>query len=105
MKASGSRDRPDTEASTKTRQVIRYPDRRVLMLITTLTYGGAESQVVRLALELKALGWTVAVACMVPPSAHTAVLLDAYIPVHSLEMKRGIPDPRALFRLARLLRK
>src|SRR3954447_568091 len=104
MKPLASTSGSKTGAFTQTREMTQHSGQRALMLITTLTYGGAESQVVRLALELKALGWTVAVACMVPPSAHTAVLLDAHIPVHSLEMKRGIPDPRALFRLARLLR-
>src|SRR5947199_9568394 len=76
---------------------------RVLMLITTLTYGGAETQVVRLAQELKANGWSVAVACMVDPSAHTSTLSQAGIPVHSLRMTRGIPDPRALVRLRKLI--
>jgi glycosyltransferase involved in cell wall biosynthesis len=74
------------------------------MLITTLTFGGAETQVVRLATELKSRKWEVAVACMVAPSSHTDVLSEHGIPVYSLEMNRGVPDPRALLRLAKLIR-
>jgi glycosyltransferase involved in cell wall biosynthesis len=74
------------------------------MLITTLTFGGAETQVVRLAEELNALGWTVAVACMVAPKAYRARLEDAGIAVYSLDMARGVPDPRAVFRLRDLIR-
>lgn len=74
------------------------------MLITTLTYGGAETQVVRLAIELKAEKWDVAVACMIAPSSHTETLRQHGIPVYSLDMRRGVPDPRALFRLSSLLR-
>jgi len=74
------------------------------MLITTLTFGGAETQVVRLSGELKARGWDVAVACMVTPISHTDTLRQQGIPVYSLEMSRGVPDPRALLRLARLIR-
>jgi glycosyltransferase involved in cell wall biosynthesis len=74
------------------------------MLITTLTFGGAETQVVRLSAELKARGWDVAVACMISPSSHTETLKQLGIPVYSLEMSRGVPDPRALLRLAKLIR-
>lgn len=74
------------------------------MLITTLTFGGAETQVVRLSAELKAAGWDVAVACMIAPSAHKDTLNTYGIPVYSLNMRRGLPDPRALLRLAKLIR-
>jgi len=74
------------------------------MLITTLTFGGAETQVVRLSAELKSRGWDVAVACMISPSAYTETLKQLGIPVYSLGMSRGIPDPRAVLRLAKLIR-
>jgi glycosyltransferase involved in cell wall biosynthesis len=76
---------------------------RILILITTLTFGGAETQVVRLATELKTRGWTVCVACMVKPTAYTSQLEAQHIPVHSLDMKRGVPDLRAIFRLKSLI--
>jgi glycosyltransferase involved in cell wall biosynthesis len=80
-------------------------DRRsVMLLITTLTFGGAETQVVRLATELKSAGWEVSVVCMLAPSAYTSILDQAGIPIFSLDMPRGVPDPRGLLRLARLIR-
>jgi glycosyltransferase involved in cell wall biosynthesis len=80
------------------------PPGRILILITTLTFGGAETQVVRLATELKLRGWTVCVVCMVKPNAYVSQLDAQHIPVHSLDMKRGIPDLRAIFRLTSLIR-
>jgi len=77
---------------------------RILILITTLTFGGAETQVVRLATELKMRGWTVCVVCMVKPTAYMSQLEEQHIPVHSLDMKRGVPDLRAIFRLTSLIR-
>jgi len=81
------------------------PCRSILLLITTLTFGGAETQMVRLATELKSAGWDVAVACMLAPTAYTSILEQAHIPVFSLDMPRGVPDPRGVLRLARLIRR
>jgi glycosyltransferase involved in cell wall biosynthesis len=78
---------------------------RVLILVTTLTFGGAETQVVRLATELKARGWAVAVVCLVAPVAYVQQLNKRGIDVHSLDMPRGVPDFRAVFRLRSLIRR
>ncbi len=78
--------------------------RSIMLLITTLTFGGAETQMVRLATELKSAGWEVTVVCMVAPTAYTEPLKKADIPVLSLDMPRGIPHPGGLLRLARLIR-
>ncbi len=78
--------------------------RSIMLLITTLTFGGAETQMVRLATELKSAGWKVTVVCMIPPTAYTSILEQAGIPIFSLDMPRGVPDPRGIFRLARLIR-
>jgi glycosyltransferase involved in cell wall biosynthesis len=77
---------------------------RIVILITTLTFGGAETQVLRLANELKMRGWEVCVVCMVKPTAYMSQLQAQHIAVHSLDMKRGVPDVRAIFRLANLIR-
>ncbi len=74
------------------------------MVITSLQIGGAETQVVTLAQRLQARGWEVAVVSLLAPGGHAASLAKSAIPVHSLEMKRGIPDPRAALRLARIVR-
>ena len=83
---------------------IGKPAPKILMLITTLTFGGAETQVVRLSKELKESGFSVAVACMIAPDAYVEELEQSNIPVHSLGMRRGIPDVRAVFRLRSLIR-
>lgn len=77
---------------------------RILMLITTLTFGGAETQVVRLAVELKRRGWQVKVVCMVDPSAYVGQLADEQIEVESLHMPRGVADPRGLWRFRTIVR-
>jgi glycosyltransferase involved in cell wall biosynthesis len=41
---------------------------------------------------------------MLAPSAYTSILDQAGIPIFSLDMPRGVPDPRGLLRLARLIR-
>ncbi len=45
------------------------------------------------------------VACMTPPGAIGAWLADQNVSVHSLGMRRGLPDPRGLARLVALLRR
>src|ERR1700722_4297471 len=74
-------------------------DLRVMMLITTLTFGGAETQVVRLAVELKRRGWLVKIVCLVDPVAYLSQLAEEDIEVTSLSMPKGVPDPRAIWRL------
>lgn len=77
---------------------------RVLFIITSLAYGGAETQLMRVALRLKARGWDVHVVSMTPPRAYVQELESAGIPVVSLDIKRKLPDPRPVIRLARLIR-
>ena len=78
---------------------------RILFLLTSLAYGGAETQVVRLAIRLKLRGWEVAVASLMPPKAYVEDLEAAGIPVFSLNIRRKLPDPRPVLRLARIIRK
>ncbi|MGI6605098.1 MAG: glycosyltransferase [bacterium] len=73
-------------------------------LITGLNYGGAETQLVRLAVALKGRGWQVGVISMLPPQAFTEELGEARIPLATLNMRRGVPDPRAVLRLVKILR-
>ena len=76
----------------------------VCFLITSLAYGGAETQLMRVALRLKARGWDVHVVSMTPPRAYVQELESLGIPVVSLDIKRKLPDPRPVLRLARLIR-
>jgi len=77
----------------------------ICFLVTSLSYGGAETVLIKLATTLRRRGWPVKLVSMLPPEARFDQLLSCGIEVESLHMRRGIPDPRALFRLAALLRK
>jgi glycosyltransferase involved in cell wall biosynthesis len=75
------------------------------MLTTGLGRGGAEAQVYLLASGLKKRGWQVRVVSIIPPEHFVEELEAEGIPVETLGMVRGVPDPRALWRLARILRR
>lgn len=75
----------------------------VAFLITGLAMGGAEAQLVRLALGLKHRGWKVVVVSMTSPTAFVEELRQGEIPVADLRMRAGIPNPQGLVRLAALL--
>jgi len=76
---------------------------RIVLLTTSLARGGAETQVFHLALELRALGWSVAVVSLLPPAAFTGELADAGIETFSLGMSAGAADVRGLVRLCAFL--
>lgn len=77
---------------------------KVFFIITGLNIGGAETQLVRLATRLKARGWDVCVVSLMPPRAYVEELEAAGIPVFPLGIRRKLPDPRPILRLARLIR-
>jgi glycosyltransferase involved in cell wall biosynthesis len=81
-----------------------------MVLVTSLSLGGGAEQQVRLLAErLKRRGNDVRVVSMLTiwPAARPLVdeLSGLGIPVDSLGMRRGMGDPRALLRLARLVRR
>ena len=76
----------------------------VVLLTTNLARGGAEAQVALLAQSLTRRGWDVTLVSLLEPSAFQAELSAAGIPVHSLGMQPGRPNPWALVRLAKILR-
>ena len=78
--------------------------RKLTILTTGLARGGAEAQVVLLARSFHARCWCVEVISMLRPEAHADELSAAGIPVRCLEMRRGVPDPRAIYRIAGMLR-
>lgn len=87
---------------------------RILLLVTSLGFGGAEKQVVSLATELRARDWEVSVVSLVKPGSRiewrdgslacVSQLQEEHVEVHSLDMKRGVPDFRSVFRLRSLIR-
>lgn len=78
--------------------------KRVLFVVTTLAWGGAESQVIDLASRLKARGWDVAVATLLSHAKRRVSLESVGVSVHTLGLEPRRPDPRALWRLVRLIR-
>jgi glycosyltransferase involved in cell wall biosynthesis len=76
----------------------------VLFLITSLIYGGAESQLVELALGFARAGWRVRVVCMTPLGPRAQDLVRAGIPVETLEMRAGWPSLKGPWKLVQILR-
>jgi glycosyltransferase involved in cell wall biosynthesis len=77
---------------------------RITYLATSSWTGGAERQVHDLAVRMQQDGWDVNVISMLPLGPTFADLPGLGIPTESLGMRRGFGDPRALVRLAVLLR-
>lgn len=74
---------------------------KVGFLTTGLARGGAEIQVVLLAKGFKQRGWDVSVESMLPPQDFVEELTAHGVAVTSLGMQRGVPNPIAIWRLAR----
>ena len=78
---------------------------RVAYLITDSGMGGAEQEVCHLATEFTRRGWAVAAISMLPLESPVADLAGIGVRTYSLGMRLGVPDPRALVALGRLLRR
>jgi glycosyltransferase involved in cell wall biosynthesis len=76
---------------------------RILIIATGLNRGGAETQVFHLAMNLRARGWEAEVVSLLADGSLTNQFREAKIPVHELGMHRGVPDPRAILRLRRII--
>jgi glycosyltransferase involved in cell wall biosynthesis len=79
--------------------------KRVMHVTTGLSYGGAETQIKGLAIRLNRRGWEVSVVSMLPPCAYVDELKAAGICVYDLRMRRKVPDPRAVLRVASIVRR
>jgi glycosyltransferase involved in cell wall biosynthesis len=79
--------------------------RRVLLLVTSMARGGAERQVVDLAVSLRTRGWEVTVVSMVAPTDHQSELLSGKVALVSLDMTRGRPSIRAMALYLRIVRR
>lgn len=80
------------------------PNKRILYLITVLAFGGAETQLMRLAVMLKQRGWDIIVVSMMPPTAYTEKLFTCGISIISLGIRKGNIDLLAFFRFIRILK-
>lgn len=80
------------------------PAKRVLFLATGLNRGGAETQVFHLATGLRDRGWQVMVVSMLSGGSMADRFREAEIPLRELGIRRGVPDPRAVVRLRKVIR-
>lgn len=77
---------------------------RVMHVVTGLSSGGAESMLAALVTADATSGADVSVVTLVPGGLYHDRLLAAGIKVVSLDMRRGLPSPVALWRLAARIR-
>lgn len=78
---------------------------RIVHLITGLDVGGAERMLVRLLTRMDRSRFDNVVVSLLPPGPMATALRAAGVPVHTLAMRHGVPNPVAAVRLARLLRR
>jgi len=76
----------------------------VTFMTTNLSRAGAQTQLVRVAAQLRARGWRVSVISLMPLEGFAEELAAMGIPVAALDMRRGVPELRALRRTVALLR-
>lgn len=77
---------------------------RVLFLSTSMGMGGADKQLLTAAQEMRARGYQVLIVSLTPLGPMGLEARNLGIPTESLEMRRGVADPRGLLRLVRLVR-
>jgi glycosyltransferase involved in cell wall biosynthesis len=77
---------------------------RVLFLSTSMGMGGADKQLLTAAQEMRARGYQVLIVSLTPLGPMGLEARSLGIPTESLEMRRGVADPRGLVRLVRRVR-
>jgi glycosyltransferase involved in cell wall biosynthesis len=77
---------------------------KILLLSTSMGMGGADQQLLSAALGLRDRGHEVRIVSLTPLGEMGARARAAGLPTDSLAMRRGLPDPRGLVRLVRLVR-
>jgi glycosyltransferase involved in cell wall biosynthesis len=77
---------------------------RVMFLSTSMGMGGADQQLLTGAQELIRRGHTALIVSLTPLGPMGFEARELGIRTESLDMPRGVPDPRALWRLRRLVR-
>jgi glycosyltransferase involved in cell wall biosynthesis len=78
---------------------------RVLHLTTSFGFGGAETNLLRLVCGMDSSRFANTVVSMTDAQLLPSRLADANVPFHSLGMFRSIPDPVAVIRFFRIIRR
>ncbi len=73
--------------------------KRILFLITSLTHGGAQTQLILLSQRLVRRGWKVKLVSVMPPQAYVDEFQGAGVPVATLGVRRKAPNPWPVIRL------
>ncbi|WP_069188285.1 glycosyltransferase [Paenibacillus sp. GM2] len=76
---------------------------KIMFILTGLNYAGAENQVVQLCREFLNRGHQPMIVSMIKPEAYLDELDKLGVEVRTLGMTKGVPDPRAVFRLRRIV--
>ena len=93
------------EAALRAERIGEHDDMlKIIHLITDLFTGGAEMMLYKLVTRLDRTRFENVVISMIEDGELVKPIEKAGVPVLNLEMKRGVPDPRALLRLSRILR-
>jgi glycosyltransferase involved in cell wall biosynthesis len=77
---------------------------RIMFLSTTMGMGGADQQLLTVTDGLRSRSHDVMIVSLTPLGPMGLEARELGIATESLEMQRGVPDPRGLLRLARLMR-
>lgn len=77
---------------------------RILFLSTSMGLGGADQQLLSAAQVLRGRGHEIRIVSLTPLGPMGLQARSLGLTTDSLEMRRGVPDPRGLFRLARIVR-
>lgn len=77
---------------------------RILFLSTSMGLGGADQQLLSAAQVLRERGHEIRIVSLTPLGPMGLQARDLGLATDSLEMRRGVPDPRGLARLARVVR-
>jgi glycosyltransferase involved in cell wall biosynthesis len=77
---------------------------RVMFLSTSMGMGGADKQLLSAAQLMVSRGHDVSIVSLTELGPMGLEAQASGIPTHSLDMRRGVPDPRGLIRLVRLAR-
>ena len=78
---------------------------RIFFLSTSMGMGGADKQILSAALALRSRGNEVMIVSLTSLGPMGLEARRLGIPTESLEMPRGVPDPRGMLRLVRLVRR
>jgi glycosyltransferase involved in cell wall biosynthesis len=78
---------------------------RVVHIINSFEHGGAEAMLCNLLLRTDMSRFEPSVVALIDDLTVAQPIIDAGIPLLTMGMKPGIPDPRGIWRLAKHLRK